>query len=120
MGLALSLAFSDFSRARIGLECNVLVLDEVMQHLDVDGQAAMAKVLQRLPAETKLVIAHGLASDSLYGNFDAIDVVEKVGDVSRVVVGGGRGGAAAADDVLAEQVETVLPLELSDRSQLSG
>ena len=39
VGLALSLAFADFARARLGLSCNVLVLDEVMQHMDVDGQA---------------------------------------------------------------------------------
>ena len=49
-----------------------------MQHMDVDGQAAMARVLRSLGAETTLVIAHGLASDALYGDFDAIDVVEKV------------------------------------------
>ena len=41
-------------------------------------QAAMARVLRELGAETTLVIAHGLASDALYGDFDAIDVVEKV------------------------------------------
>ena len=29
VGLALSLAFADFARARAGLSCNVLVLDEV-------------------------------------------------------------------------------------------
>ena len=38
----------------------------------------MARVLRELGAETTLVIAHGLASDTLYGDFDAIDVVEKV------------------------------------------
>ena len=38
----------------------------------------MARVLRELGAETTLVIAHGLASDALYGDFDAIDVVEKV------------------------------------------
>ena len=113
IGLALSLAFADFARARLGLSCNLLVLDEVMQHMDADGQvtltltltltltpasrgrhgshrpthprasppthqAAMARVLRELGAETTLVIAHGLASDTLYGDFDAIDVVEKV------------------------------------------
>ena len=38
----------------------------------------MARVLRELGAETTLVIAHGLASDTLYGDFDAIDIVEKV------------------------------------------
>ena len=46
-------------------------------------QAAMARVLRELGAETTLVIAHGLASDALYGDFDAIDVVEKVKHVSK-------------------------------------
>ena len=64
---------------------------QVMQHLDIEGQAAMAKVLRRLPAETTLVIAHGLASDELYGEFDAVDVVEKVGDVSSVRVASAGG-----------------------------
>ena len=119
IGLALSLAFADFARARLGLSCNLLVLDEVMQHMDADGQvtltltltlsltltpasrgrhgshrpthphasppthqAAMARVLRELGAETTLVIAHGLASDALYGDFDAIDVVEKVSQYS--------------------------------------
>tara|TARA_B110001469_G_C9406839_1_gene208593 strand:- start:174 stop:428 length:255 start_codon:yes stop_codon:yes gene_type:complete len=41
-------------------------------------EAAMARVLRELGAETTLVIAHGLASDTLYGDFDAIDIVEKV------------------------------------------
>ena len=31
----------------------------------------MARVLRELGAETTLVIAHGLASDALYGDFDA-------------------------------------------------
>ena len=65
----------------------VLVLDEVMQHLDVDGQSAMAHVLRGLPSETTLVIGHGLASDTLHGDFDCVDVVEKVEDASCVRVG---------------------------------
>ena len=87
LGLALSLAFADFSQQRLGVSCNVLVLDEVMQHMDVDGQAAMARVLAELRVETTIVIAHGLASDALYGDFEAVDVVERVGDTSRVRIG---------------------------------
>ena len=75
VGLGLSLAFADFAKQRSGLSCNLLVLDEVMQHMDVDGQAAMARVLRGLGVETTVVIAHGLASDALYGDFDAMDVV---------------------------------------------
>ena len=68
----------------------MLVLDEVMQQMDVDGQAAMARVLKGIGIETTIVVAHGLASDALYGDFDAIDVVEKRGDVSRVKVASSR------------------------------
>ena len=78
LGFALSLAFADFSRARLGLSCSYVVFDEAMQHMDADGQAAMATLLQGLEYDTAVVIAHGLASDELYGAFDAIDVVEKV------------------------------------------
>ena len=87
VGLALSLAFADFSQQRLGFSCNVLVLDEVMQHMDVDGQAAMARVLKALQVETTIVIAHGLASDALYGDFETVDVVERLGDSSRVRLG---------------------------------
>ena len=42
----------------------------------------MARELKRMnSAETTIVIAHGLASAALYGEFEAIDVVEKRGDV---------------------------------------
>jgi broad specificity phosphatase PhoE len=57
-----------------------------MAQLDADGQAAMARVLKHVPAETTIVIAHGLSSDALYGDFDAIDVVERMGDASHVIV----------------------------------
>lgn len=91
IALALSLAFADFSRARLGLSCNLLVLDEVMQHMDVEGQAAMARVLRGLDVESTIVIAHGLASDALYGDFETVDVVERWGDARRVRVGTPRG-----------------------------
>ena len=84
IGLALSLAFADFLAQRLSLSTNVLVLDEVMQHMDVDGQAAMAQVLKELNRETTLVIAHGLASDTLSGEFESVDTVEKIGDQSFV------------------------------------
>ena len=69
-----------------------MVLDEVMQHMDVDGQAAMSRVLQTLGVDTAIVIAHGLASDALYGDFDSIDVVwrDEVGRSTVSVVGAER------------------------------
>ena len=84
LAFALSLAFADFARARLGLSCGYLVFDEVMQHMDARGQAAMAELLRCVPCETAVVITHGLASDALYGAFDSVDLVEKADDSSRV------------------------------------
>ena len=100
----------------------VLVLDEVMQQMDVDGQAAMARVLKGIGAETTIVVAHGLASDALYGDFDAIDVVEKRGDVSRVKVAKQRETALEQKQEAAlveeaalvdEKIAQALPLDVS-------
>ena len=44
----------------------------------------MALLLKSLSFDTAIVVAHGLASDSLYGVFDQIDVVEKIDDSSCV------------------------------------
>ena len=52
IGLALSLAFADFARARLGLSCNLLVLDEVMQHMDADGQVTLTLTLTLTPTLT--------------------------------------------------------------------
>ncbi len=87
LGLALSLAFADFAKARAALSCNVLVLDEAFGGMDAEGQAAMADLLGGLRIETVIVIAHGLQCDSLYGAFDSIDTVERLGEASSVTVG---------------------------------
>ena len=89
LALALSLAFADFAKQRTALGCNLLVLDEVMAHMDAEGQRAMASVLQELGGgiDTVLVIAHGLRDENLYGLFDAVDTVEKVADASQVRIG---------------------------------
>ena len=55
-----------------------------MQGMDAEGQTSMATVLRSLKVDTAIVIAHGLASDALYGAFDAVDVVEKRRDASAV------------------------------------
>lgn len=78
LGLALTLAFADFARVRLGLSCSYMVFDEVMQHMDAEGQTALARLLGSLEYDTAVIIAHTLASDELYGMFDSIDVVEKV------------------------------------------
>ena len=59
----------------------------------------MARVLQQLAGggaggggrDTVMVITHGLASAELLGSFDAVDTVEKAGDLgSSVRVGDGE------------------------------
>ena len=84
----------------------------------------MARVLKRMnSAETTIVIAHGLASDALYGEFEAIDVVEKRGDVSEVRVAGVGVGPSideVEDDLvvqqrIAEAIEEVLPLQVNEQ-----
>jgi DNA repair exonuclease SbcCD ATPase subunit len=104
LGLALSLGFAELATARLGVRSSLLVLDEAMQHMDAEGQAAMARVLQRLSGgqegasgggaggahETVMVITHGLASAELLGAFDAVDTVSKAGDESTVRVGDGE------------------------------
>ena len=75
----------------------------------------MARVLRELGAETTLVIAHGLASDALYGDFDAIDVVEKVGDVSGVRVAAAAAAeqvASLGDEALDTRLGEMLPLRV--------
>ncbi|KAL1503956.1 hypothetical protein AB1Y20_010374 [Prymnesium parvum] len=84
LGLAFTLAFAELASSRLGVSCSYMVFDEVMQHMDAEGQAAMATLLKDLQYDTAVVIAHGLASDELHGTFDAIDIVEKVGDSSVV------------------------------------
>jgi ABC-type cobalamin transport system ATPase subunit len=87
VGLALSLAYAQFAQARAAVSSNLLVLDEAMGGMDANGQAAMAELLRALPHESILVIAHGLQRDTLYGEFDAVDTVERVGEASSVRVG---------------------------------
>lgn len=83
VSLAFSLAFTELKRARLGLSCSYLVFDEAMQHMDLEGQAAMSSVLREQEFTTAIVIAHGLASDDLYGGFDSVDIVEKVRSAAR-------------------------------------
>ncbi|KAK4535423.1 hypothetical protein CDCA_CDCA05G1448 [Cyanidium caldarium] len=58
VSLALTLAFAEFACHRTGYECNLIVLDEVLQHLDREGVRRLAAVLRMIRRDTVLVIAH--------------------------------------------------------------
>ena len=67
--LALSLAFTELAKRRGRLECNILVLDEIMTHLDAHGRERVASLLRSLTApreqqlETKQVDAESGSRD---------------------------------------------------------
>lgn len=77
VALALALGFSELAARRGRLRSNMLILDEVMQHLDSEGCLRVAALLKSLPYSTVLVVAqaHSLATQA----FDAVDVVVKRG-----------------------------------------
>ena len=58
VSVALTLAFAEFASHRTGYECNLMVLDEVLQHLDREGVRRLAAVLRMIRRDTVLVIAH--------------------------------------------------------------
>ena len=83
VALAFALGFADLAAARGRLACDTLVLDEVLQHLDDAGCAAVARLLRALPRRTVLVVAQ--AASYAEREFDAVDVVVKEGGVARLV-----------------------------------
>uniref|UniRef100_A0A061SMF6 Calcineurin-like phosphoesterase domain-containing protein n=1 Tax=Tetraselmis sp. GSL018 TaxID=582737 RepID=A0A061SMF6_9CHLO len=82
LALALSLGFVRLSAARGVFECNLLVLDEVLQHLDNEGCSSVAAVLGGLPQGTVLLV--GQDGTFVTESFDLIDVVVKEDGRSRV------------------------------------
>ena len=87
VALAFALGFADLAAARGRLSCDTLILDEVLQHLDDAGCAAVARLLRSLPRRTVLVVAQ--ADSFAEREFDAVDVVVKKGGRSSVVVAQG-------------------------------
>ena len=90
LSLALSLAFSECSLERTGTSCNLLVLDEVMQHLDTEGCMRVGKLLEDLISRqltcfsTVLVILQTSVGEELGDAFDEVDVIVKRHDCSSV------------------------------------
>ncbi|PSC67536.1 ABC transporter (ISS) [Micractinium conductrix] len=85
VALALALGFSELAAQRGRLRSNLIVLDEVMQHLDGEGCLRVAQLLKQLPYESILVVAQ--AHSLLTQAFDAVDVVVKAGGHSSVEQG---------------------------------
>ncbi|BBN06555.1 hypothetical protein MPTK1_3g22150 [Marchantia polymorpha subsp. ruderalis] len=82
LALAVALGYAEFAAQRSGVHCDLLVLDEVLQHLDSEGKARVVAVLKGLPQRTILLVSqtHGDVADA----FDLVDVVLKENDTARI------------------------------------
>lgn len=82
LAIALALGFSSLASKRCGLHCDLLVLDEVMQHLDEEGCKRMVGIISQREACTVLVVAqpHTIAYDLV----DAKDIIKKERDTASV------------------------------------
>ena len=117
VSLALDLAFAEIIRRKGILKCNLLVMDEVLTHLDASGREAVGSVLRALVMgpkggnptttetedeeevlysrllgagayETVLVILQDLVAQELEEAFDHIDTVVKHDQSSTVQIDG--------------------------------
>ena len=86
VGVALALGFTELAARRGKLQCDLLVLDEVMQHLDEEGCVRLASLLRTMDQfKTVLVVAQ--AQSFMAREFDYVDVV------TCRKAGGGMGGS---------------------------
>ena len=91
--LALALAYADLAASRGGVHCDLLVLDEVLQHLDAEGIARVAASLRAMPRGTVLLTSQADSATSHL--FDTVDRVWKRGGSAGVATAqSGRGGAS--------------------------
>jgi len=82
-GLALTLAFADFCAQRTGIVSNVIVFDEILQHLDHEGRTRAGRLFRSLGYETVLVISQ---EDELGAVFDRIDRIVKKDDAATIEI----------------------------------
>ena len=94
--LALALAHADLAAARGGVACDLLVLDEVLQHLDQEGIARVAALLRGLPRGTVLLTSQ--ADSSTAHLFDVVDRVFKRAGASGVATAEERGEDVEDDE----------------------
>ena len=83
--LAMILAFAEFIGDR-ACRTNMLVLDEVLNGLDSEGRRRVAALLTGLGYESVFVVSH---DDDVGGDFSTIDMVEKNGASSHVIIDAG-------------------------------
>jgi ABC-type multidrug transport system ATPase subunit len=102
--IALALAHADLALARGGVACDLLVLDEVLQHLDGEGAARVAALLRSLPRATVLLTSQ--ADSATAHLFDVVDRVWKAkgsggviaGEAARRLSYGGLGGEGMTEE----------------------
>jgi hypothetical protein len=96
VALALALAHADLASSRGGVFCDLLVLDEVLQHLDAEGIARVAAALRGLPRGTVLLTSQ--ADSATAHLFDTVDRVWKRGGSSGVAAGTRGEGDGAGEE----------------------
>ena len=95
--LALALAHADLAASRGGVHCDLLVLDEVLQHLDAEGIARVAAALRAMPRGTVLLTSQADSATSHL--FDTVDRVFKRGGSAGVATASGASlGLGEAND----------------------
>ena len=82
MGLALAFGFSKLASARGGLFCDLLVLDEVLQHLDDEGCSRVLNVVHGMRDCTVLLVAQ--PHTAIYSLVDNVDTVVKERDAATI------------------------------------
>jgi len=87
--LALALAHADLAASRGGVHCDLLVLDEVLQHLDAEGIARVAAALRAMPRGTVLLTSQADSATSHL--FDTVDRGWKRGGSAGVAPAGSGG-----------------------------
>lgn len=99
LALALALGFSSLAARRGLLRSNMLVLDEVTQHLDGEGSARLGGLLRTLPHSTILLIAQ--QGTPIAESARTLDIVMKSNGESRVLMDVGAGRENSLENVVA-------------------
>jgi ABC-type dipeptide/oligopeptide/nickel transport system ATPase subunit len=94
--LALALAHADLASSRGGVHCDLLVLDEVLQHLDAEGIARVAAALRAMPKKTILLTSQADSATSHL--FDTVDRVFKRGGSAGVATASGASGGRGDEE----------------------
>eukprot|EP00850_Spirogloea_muscicola_P004223 SM000018S03588 [mRNA] locus=s18:126645:145823:- [translate_table: standard] len=84
VGLAYTLAFAELASDKSGTHFDLMVLDEVLQHLDAEGKRRMVSILRGLAQATTLIVSQ--ADNELTETFDLVDVVVKHDGVATVAL----------------------------------